>query len=340
MKNAHRISAVLVITSVVCLAAAIPAEAGLIHAGVWVSGSAITTDNQGIYDRADYSGSRMGGNAAAIADRGDVELTDDDGLLYAASAASAASIDLSPGGGMHLSASTRTVSPIYSTAGAAAEWVDVIRVGSGVSAPPSSLLLTFHVQGTISLSTSIRTRLSDASTRFDLDTSQYYGPMFGNSGFPGPTSTSDALSAQRITQWIYDDGPAHIGFVDSLIYPENRLLNFRTSVSSDPGSSFSFSFSYDVQSTSNRGDSGYSLDVFARLETMSAFSAGSDADLSHTIRLSSVTLPNGQALSEPITFDSGFQLTSVPEPSSVVTLSAAAVCLVMHGLRRQRAARS
>jgi hypothetical protein len=96
---------------------------------------------------------------------------------------------------------------------------------------------------------------------------------------------------------------------------------------------FTGTFHLDIPYDPTLGGYGWALAMIASSE-VSAPGGPASTDAGHTLQLQSVTLPDGTPVS--VTFDTGLQLSSVPEPSTLTLSVISAVgCLVYCWLRRK-----
>ena len=82
------------------------------------------------------------------------------------------------------------------------------------------------------------------------------------------------------------------------------------------GSHFTGTFHFDIGYDASLGGYGWALGLVAQSYAFGGTFASTDAG--HTLGLESVTLPDGTPVAA--TFDSGLQLQSVPEPTSLMML--------------------
>ena len=84
---------------------------------------------------------------------------------------------------------------------------------------------------------------------------------------------------------------------------------------------------------------GYHFNLYASDYTRAITFTDVTADFSNTFQLTAVTQADGSALTGPITFDSGFQLQSVPEPSSLVCAGTGLMMAMAYVIRRRSGGR-
>jgi hypothetical protein len=196
---------------------------------------------------------------------------------------------------------------------ATAQWQDIIRYDVPLDQRPSELQLTFRMDahlaatGNNTFATIGMVDLPFLGLLSGVAAGNFnaYGPAGFELAYGGPGS-------------VFGANPAN-----GHMLLDNRNILSATQSSWDVASETSFLAPYD----SSLG--GYILNAYASAGNYSFQGAG-DADFSHTIRLSSVTLADGSSLAGGLTFDSGFQLQSVPEPSSIVLCGTA--CLELAAL--------
>ncbi|HZU36589.1 MAG TPA: PEP-CTERM sorting domain-containing protein [Gemmataceae bacterium] len=196
---------------------------------------------------------------------------------------------------------------------AAAEWLDVIHV-SGFHPPPATLRLSFHISGLINLGVP---KFGYADARVGLtnltDVNQLVGGPFEDASSQGSFYHPSEIFVQ-----LHNNGVTNT--------LTETLSGNNSNFFAGQGGAFDWDASFLVSYRSDLG--GYLMNAYASARAIGIL-GDSQADFSHTIQLTNVTLPDGSPVSGQIMFDSGFQLPSaVPEPSSLVLISVGALGLV------------
>jgi hypothetical protein len=260
------------------------------------------------------------------------------------SASASASVALGTDAGIRLQ--TRTVSgptpggPSGSDALAVAQWRDVLRVGSQAT-PPSQLRLTFEIEGAVTLELDPVSVGGIASAHAWLNPgggldllSESPGILNGVQG-AGVTFGRDAAEMDS-------DGTVHSHYVVGIHDTGTQNFSF-SGTPTDGVLSGSVSWRQTLNVEYNPEYGGYVLNVLAGGHSFGTGGADTNGDFSHTIRLTAVTLADGSPLDAPVSFDSGFSLTSgataVPEPSGLVLGAVSAVCAAAGLIHRRQGSR-
>ena len=213
---------------------------------------------------------------------------------------------------------------------AVVEWRDIIRL-NGTNPLPDSLALTFAISGSIGLSQS---GSSSATAGVGLTLQPGFNELYPQTIDPGlihsVSGTSGfAAAVQPIAYGSYITPFNVQGYAGPSVYTNPTTGD--SSINGAVAWNAVFDVGYVV------ADGGYSFTLTAYNDSLS-YLDGSKAsvDFAHTIQLTAVTLADGSPISGGFTFDSGFQLSSVPEPSSFVLLASAMVVGVGWLSRRRR----
>ncbi|WP_165247143.1 PEP-CTERM sorting domain-containing protein [Paludisphaera soli] len=126
------------------------------------------------------------------------------------------------------------------------------------------------------------------------------------------------------TTYYYAKGPGNSAF---------NVINAR-GFSYDPGGG-AVSFMADFQLPYAPLLGGYSMNLLFSTFTRASFDADAIADFGSTFRLTDVTLADGSSVANAVTFDSGFRVAAVPEPSAVVMLAIGGVAMLGRGRARR-----
>lgn len=244
------------------------------------------------------------------------------GSVGTSSASASISLLINPG----IRLSTRGTPDISeSTSQAAvAQWRDIIRL-SGVSELPDAIRVTISVTGSYR---------AERRSAFSKDEVHVVVSSFG--GFQEGLLSSTSLTPEGIaatannvphgfSAFHYSDLPGGSGF---------ETVGARD-------------FSYDTESgaMSWKADfmlpyapllGGYSMNLLFTNLTRAAFDEDMNADFGNTFRLTDVTLADGSPLPGTPSFDSGFRLQAVPEPSNITMLSTGVIMLLGYGWSRRR----
>jgi hypothetical protein len=228
--------------------------------------------------------------------------------------------------GIHLFSSSHTSNfPGYSPGSqalAAGQWEDVIRLAG--NSLPNSILIHVSVAGNLNFSAPPTNTQYQEYVRVGIANTAVVIP-------PGTAPTDAANVGPGSEALIQRADPSEGG---NILGTSNTNGFFYSATSGNIGWEATFLVSYD----SSYG--GYHFNLYASDSTRAIAFTDVTADFSHTFRLTAVTQADGSALTGPISFDSGFQLQSVPEPSSLVMLGTGAVGVgVLGGLCRGRRGR-
>ena len=307
------------------------ASAGVV---VSVAGFAAGADQDGNGVYLPYDSGRISGSQSA--GTGHNETAVGSGTVSIAGA-SANLVD-PPDPGLHIGANANAGNQGQSEAWSMAQWGDVIRL-SPVSRSSDYLSVTFSIRGEYGYTSSVdylylhqldivagMANFSDFA--LDATSIRAYHLQSGSASLPvnnGLASASAVLALRRGSQF-------EIGDLNQVISLPEGAVDFYAlePIPPPPGSTVSKEFivgefgwtqTFLVPYKAEIG--GYNLNViaFSGAEAYLRGSAGIDAY--NTFTLETVAYSNGEAITGPITFDSGFVLpiNAVPEPSSLIIVT-------------------
>jgi hypothetical protein len=205
----------------------------------------------------------------------------------------------------------------YASSGAGAivtlGYQDIIRY-TGPGSPPPSILLSFHLDGSLSFDPypvvpnygQSSVGLGYSFARYGIDSQGYY-PSMGNTVPPGSVNFDIGGPTPGVPEYAIDQ-----------------------------------TFSTTLDYSDSLGGYAFNLNVYAYANVFSSERSGAaSADFLHTVSLTGLALGNGgPADLGQFTFDSGLQLAAVPEQSSLVMAGTGVLGLLGYGWRRRRATRA
>jgi hypothetical protein len=211
-------------------------------------------------------------------------------------------------------------SPFYdSLQSAVVQWRDIIRV-SGAEPLPDSLRLTFAASGTINLVASGLGPAAYALVGFQMQ--HAFAELLPQGVSPG-------------NNFNFGDTSGISASVGTLPKPGGGITPFNVqgyagpSVHVDPttntasiSGAVTWHSTFDIAFSQSDGGYPFTLTAYNQSDSL-LLGSGTYADFAHTIQLTAVTLNDGSRVPGVITFDSGFQLSSIPEPPSLVVLGSA-----------------
>jgi hypothetical protein len=217
-------------------------------------------------------------------------------------------------GGMKVDTSGATPIPAVSAGSgsasyADAQWMDVIRI-PGLPTPPATLRLNVLIDGSFAGYT--------------------VHPLTGAQVHLGINLVNLASAWQpnvEVQVHAYEDR------WEVLETGRDPRLYLRPAPYTDYAFSESVSRLESFEVAYSEADGGYFMSFLASAFTLISGPGNGHADFGHTVRLVGVTHADGSAITGPITFDSGFELNAVPEPSSLTLAGIGAASLALIGLR-------
>ncbi len=291
-----------------------------------VTCSACTSASAGFITQAGVAGQWADGSVLpATSDPFEsiVQGTDSAATIAAAGGASgSASVSVLTNPGIHLSASVASTDQTEGYVTARGQWIDRILLNNP-SSPPDDLLLHVNVHSIVDLSAvSPEGLLSYADVRFGVQTAAGLEEIV-------PQVQATGLASEV---WIGLQPPSITG--DPSIPPSGlsffsgdspTIQNFHASPFDELFQTYSSTVSWDTTFAIHYDETlgGYELNLVGAVGAVGIHGGNAYANLLNTIRLTDVTLMNGDAIEGGVTFDSGFSLApaGVPEPSSFLTLS-------------------
>jgi hypothetical protein len=210
---------------------------------------------------------------------------------------------------------------------AGGQWQDVIRL-TGTASHPSDILIGVHVEGNISLMPSQQSIVWQETARIGIANSPATGWLLNA---PSDAAGFNNLNVSEV--WVG---------IGSSQYPSFFLSSNTKGLTQDASSgsiSVAWGATFDLAYDPSVG--GYHFNLYASDHTVAESFGNVTGDFLSTFQLTSVTLPNGDPLPGPITFDSGFTLQSVsePEPSSLISAGTGVLMTLAYAWGRRVARR-
>jgi hypothetical protein len=255
-------------------------------------------------------------------------------------AASSASVSLFANPGLHLSVFAGSASDesgyTQSNPMASAQWVDLIHVGEELT-HPDFILLHVTVDAIVDLENGV---YNEVGFGVSQTTGGLTDGLVVGSGFQSQVG----IGVQPVV--VTGDGVTTTGLSFFIGDESSGVTNLRAAAF-DPlfqkyASAVSWDTTFLVYYDSSLG--GYELNLFAGASAFSKRGGHASANLLNTIRLTDVTLANGDSIAGGVTFDSGFRLpttsgpdgTVTPEPTSLALAGFAGLGMAAGAWRRRR----
>jgi PEP-CTERM motif len=239
------------------------------------------------------------------------------------SSASAA-VTLQGDPGIHLAASGTTSvlsNEPFATQYAAGEWQDTARL-NGVVGLPAQILADVHVDGFISIVPSQGSIVWQEAASIGIVN---YG---ASTFYPNSPTGAGNVGGSGGSEVGLNVGATGGG-------PFNQLSHDGTQNFTYNSTTGEISWDSPILLSYDPAYGGYHFNFYASVSTFAESFGDATADFGDTFRLAAMTLPDGSPLPGPITFDSGFQLQAVPEPSSLVTAGIGVLMALAYTWRRR-----
>lgn len=234
--------------------------------------------------------------------------------------------------GIHLFAEAGPI-PGEEFAVASAQWIDVIRT-AGVGTPPDKLRVVLELAGIMNVGRAASPGIQNtAEARVGI--AQFQGDELLDFGGSIPLIVNRFNTSPQTEAIVRLQGSLQGPPYQSYFQLDDRITTLLDS--QRYLDSVQWSKTFDLSYNPTIG--GYRLNLYAAARALGSFGGAATTNFGSTIRLTNVTRTDGSALPGGVTFDSGYTIQAVPEPSSVVMLGCGTFgLLLVYGRRRRRAA--